>query len=1783
MRGNTSSTIAFIQAIQNAGIVTGTINITNNNIGDATAGAYTCTGAPTSNMFGIVNTNGSATATLNITGNTIRGFSFVTCGGVNPINVQGTSCNIVNITNNNLGVAVAAGGIVTYSGAQTAALTGIGNSVANTGGTININNNNIRGITFPASSTSAAVTGISQSGNWGLAGTININNNNLGTGNNGSTGAIVTYNATQSGAFTGITNTGGTTSALSISGNNIQGIAYNIAATASNTYVSNTAASQTENFSSNVFNTLNVNTTGTCTFFSNSVTIPGTGSCVFNNNFIATSYTRGGAIGSIFLTTTNALSSTGSVNNYTNNNFSNITISGTTSIIGFNNTDGGLGSTKTITGNIFNNWTAGTGTINAMNFTYWNGVSSLSSNTITNINAQGAITAVTMGSTSSSANSIAVSGNTITNLISTGAGGAVTGITCANSSPSISISGNTINTLSSTGASSTIVGVNVTGASSTNVFGNTINTLTGSGITSPVANGIAVSGGTLVSLYKNRIYDISQSGAIVTISPAINGILISGGTTVNTYNNLVGDLRAPSAGLTEAIRGISITSVTAGTTQNVFYNTVYLNATSAGVNFGTTGLFHAASATATTATLNLRNNIIYNNSTPNGTGLTVAYLRSAGTAGTLANYGVASNNNDFYSGTPGATRLIYSDGISTAQTLPLYKAGVFTAGTVAPRDVFSFSDAFAPASFFQTVVGSSPNFLKYLIGTALQVESGAQNIATYTDDNSGTVRFGNAGYISCVPASSAPDVGAWELCGIASDQTAPAISYTNLNNSSCTSFRVFSPVTITDPSGVNVTIGTKPRVYYKKFTDVNTFLGNTNGTGGWKYVEATNATSPFSFTIDYSLIQIPVALGDVIQYFVVAADLVGPTANVGINAGTFVGATPTTVDLQAAGVISIGGIPASYTITIAGLSGTVTIGAAGTYTSITGAGGLFAALNAGGLTGNVIANIIDPVVAETGAVALNQLVYGCAPSFTLTIKPQTVATLSGALASGALLNLNGASNVIIDGSNSGGTDRSLTIKNTSTTSPIVLAVASLGTTSISNVTVKNCILINGVNTSSALVVSDAGTLGNPGYFTNITIQNNSVQLAYIGIYCNAAVSVGNGNGLTINGNDLTTSGANSIRYTGIYVQGASGATVSNNLLANFDGTANEDDKGIWFATGTSNSSIWGNKVTNLNYTGIGGYGGNGIYISTGVTLAAIKVYNNMIANLSGDGWNYTTLPTDNPIGIVLTSSQTGIEVYFNSINLYGNTLNQSSALSMGIFLNTGSVANIRDNIINNNLGLLGATGLGSCAIYAATNNAQFAASDYNDYYVNPTGSGVKYIGQIVAAGSTTLAAWQAATLQDVNSLNVQPNFTAPTDLHLVNTTNCGLDGYGTPIAGFTTDYDGQTRDASTPDMGMDEFTATYGATLAGIAGFAVCENKTVSVTGTTFATGSCSLIARVLPSGGAAVSGKVNTCVTLNATQQYFNAAPYVQRHFDIEPLTANTTTTSATITLFFTDAEFQLYNATNPVWPKLPTQILGNLDPNIANVKVTQYHGTPFTTPSQPGLYTANAGAGVFLVPTLVFWNGLYWAVTVNITGFSGLYVYTSYYAAPLPITVNYFRGTRQGTSHLLDWKVTCNTSPKVTMTLERSENAAGPFAGINIILADALRCSQPFNYTDANPLPGMNYYRLKMVDADGKISYSGIVALLNAVKGFELVNIAPNPVSSNGMFKLHISSAQLTKLDLVLTDLQGRVVKRQTVAVIAGFNSIDLNVAELSAGTYSISAIVAGEKTRVVRFVKL
>ncbi|HNO29851.1 MAG TPA: putative metal-binding motif-containing protein, partial [Chitinophagales bacterium] len=757
-------------------------------------------------------------------------------------------------------------------------------------------------------------------------------------------------------------------------------------------------------------------------------------------------------------------------------------------------------------------------------------------------------------------------------------------------------------------------------------------------------------------------------------------------------------------------------------------------------------------------------------------------------------YSASSNNNLFYAGTPSATNVIYYDGTTAQSTMTAYKALVST------RDAASVTEN----PTWQSTSGASANFLKYSVAVATQIESGGAAIVGFTDDFTGTTR--NA---------STPDIGAWELAGITADLVGPTIAYTAIPNSAVAGTQSFSSVTITDLSGVNGTSGTRPRVYYKLTTNANTFNDNTNATDGWKYVEANGSTSPFDFTIDYSKLfgGAGIAIGNTVQYFVVAQDNAG-TPNIGINNGVFA-ATPTSVALTSAAFPLTGTIN-QFNI-VSSISGTFTVCTSGCdYTSLTNAGGAFADINAKLVSGNIILNINGDLTAETAANGLNEF----ASPYTITIQPNGGATrtISGSVSSAALIKLNGADRVTINGLNTGG--NALNITNTATTAPTVISLVSLGTgAGATSNTVTNTTLSTGVATTIGYGISIGGsTPGSAGADNdNNTISNNTITAAPVGIYANGTASVTSG------GNDNLSISGNSISYNstlsgviGIQLANSLNATVSQNTL-NITTSASTAPVGISLETGFVSSSVSRNTITQILATNTGGYGGRGITVGTGTATSALTISNNMIYGVNGSNWS--SFGNSSSMGIAigtiggsstLTTTTGGVNLYYNSVNMTGSMGSGSTtALTASLYVGSGaSSIDIRNNVfVNTQVGT--STTQKNYAIYSAAANTAFSNINYNDYFVSNTFNTASAILGFLTSDRTDLAGIIAGFGGNANSINKDPQFVSSTNLHVNTAVTSYLESAATTIAGITTDYDGDTRNATTPDIGLDEgaFTA----------------------------------------------------------------------------------------------------------------------------------------------------------------------------------------------------------------------------------------------------------------------------------------------------------------------------------------------------------------------------------------
>jgi hypothetical protein len=1272
----------------------------------------------------------------------------------------------------------------------------LGNDVGGTGVSTFTNGNSI--LNFGGGAASNPAAGIRANNQWSLNVSNNTVNNNTGSGVNHATTLRGIY--LQAGTSANVTCTynnvtikgGGTTSTVTAIDNGIGG----------------TAASNTININNNTVSncTYATATSGAFTCISNTASAANLN---INNNTIQTNTLTGAATSAVFTGIVNT-GSTGLTVNIGSNTISGITLAGTGTQVMIS--VGSPGGTANVTSNTIQSISnsALSGTTRGIIASTPVGLYSVTSNTIDGISYTAATSTGSIdGIYNNGSATLQNWNNNIIKNLSTPTTGAIRGIFHNTVTGTHQVKNNQVYNFSTTAGGAG--GASFTGIASnfgtSDVSGNLVYSLNSTGSTGGsggTITGLTISG-TTQTVTNNAIYDLSSTSTNVVVT----GINISGGTTNNLNNNLIGDLRATASTGLVSVSGITVAG---GTTNNIFHNSVNIAATTASATtFGSSAIYFSSS----TPVNNVRNNIFVNTSTPGPTGGFTCAIRYL-VAPTSSNFPSTNNNNLYWVGTPSANKVIYGEASSTPatngqQTIAAYKTYVSTTLAVAGREAASVSEN----PFFTSTAGSNPitTFLQYPTGTALQLEQGGGIGTVITTDFTGTTVRCPGG--SCPGSAAAPDMGAWELNGTAADFTGPSISYTALSNTLCANGQSLT-ATITDASGVNTTAGTKPRIYFKKSTDANTYVGNTSADNGWKFVESSSSTSPFSFTMDASLLQTSLAAGDVIQYFVVAQDL-ATVPNVGVNSGTFA-AAPSSVALTSAAFALTGTIN-SYTINTS-IPTSVTIGAAGTYTSITGAGGLFAAINAGGLSGNTVATIIDASVTEDGSNALNQITYGCNQNVTLTIKPQTTATLSGSVSSGALIKLNGADYVTIDGSNSGGTDKSLTITNTSTTNPAGIWIGSLGTAAGAvNNTIKNCIInTNGGSIAIPVMIGSATTWGNSGDDNdNLIIQNNQLNSVNYGIY-----AFGNSTGvldnLNISSNTISITSTLTAIF-GIRLGRASGAVISGNTI-NATTSGATAPVAISIETGVANSSVTANQITGCTTTHAGGYGGRGITVGTGAVSSNITIANNFIAGVNGS--NFSSFENSSSAGILigvlgngstLTTTTGGVNIYHNNVNMAGSYSYATTCLTAGLYIGSGASAlDIRNNILVNSMNNSNASGTTSknYAIYSAVANTAFSNINYNDYFVSGSQGVLGFIG----SDRIDLAALTAAFGGNANSMSINPQFVSSTDLHINSgTSQTVLESTGANV-GVNTDFDGQTRPGpvgstngggSAPDIGADEF------------------------------------------------------------------------------------------------------------------------------------------------------------------------------------------------------------------------------------------------------------------------------------------------------------------------------------------------------------------------------------------
>ena len=175
--------------------------------------------------------------------------------------------------------------------------------------------------------------------------------------------------------------------------------------------------------------------------------------------------------------------------------------------------------------------------------------------------------------------------------------------------------------------------------------------------------------------------------------------------------------------------------------------------------------------------------------------------------------------------------------------------------------------------------------------------------------------------------------------------------------------------------------------------------------------------------------------------------------------------------------------------------------------------------------------------------------------------------------------------------------------------------------------------------------------------------------------------------------------------------------------------------------------------------------------------------------------------------------------------------------------------------------------------------------------------------------------------------------------------------------------------------------------------------------------------------------------------------------------------------------------------------------------------------------------------------------------TGANGQVVVTV--TGVLPVKFGNIKAIEKQNGIEIEWKVYSEENVN-RYQVERSMNGI-TFSALGDVPARNVNIATNYYFFDANPLPGLSFYRLKSIDIDGKYGYSTIIRV-NLNKQVKDISLYPNPVKgefvsfqaaglSKGDYKIQIfNSNGMRVLEQGLTHSGGSI--NQTLKLPAGIS---------------------------------
>jgi trimeric autotransporter adhesin len=243
------------------------------------------------------------------------------------------------------------------------------------------------------------------------------------------------------------------------------------------------------------------------------------------------------------------------------------------------------------------------------------------------------------------------------------------------------------------------------------------------------------------------------------------------------------------------------------------------------------------------------------------------------------------------------------------------------------------------------------------------------------------------------------------------------------------------------------------------------------------------------------------------------------------------------------------------------------------------------------------------------------------------------------------------------------------------------------------------------------------------------------------------------------------------------------------------------------------------------------------------------------------------------------------------------------------------------------------------------------------------------------------------------------------------------------------------------------------------------------------------------------------------------------------------------------------LFDPTNGTTTAVTKVMYGKPGTNVNAVQVYSATGTSFTW-SDMGL--ANLTTGYYYLDIT---NGTSRAITAPI--------WYNRNDAVLPIKLQYFTAQKNALGAKLNWASATELNAK-NYEVEKSTDGIHWKTMVTINANGNSSALNEYYTFDNFPVIGVNYYRLKQVDVNGKFEYSVVRTVVFTAE--TAIMVFPNPAS--GTINLYVKNKTDKTYAVSLMDISGRVVYKS----ISKEYKLAINAKNLVKGIYFVKVIAEG-----------